>query len=309
MLPFTLRQLEIFASLCATGSFGRTSAQLGISQASVSSQIRELENQLGFSLFLRRPGKQSALTREGRAFLKDFENFGVAARALAAHRRKIRTPQEKASYRVRVGQGLFDNFIRPNLSQFVAAHPAIDIEFETSPPTFQLIRDVLGGRDDFALFHVRQDQDIPQMMQSIATVRGGIFGQPKFAGGRDVPLEPEDISSLPFILPMVGSTQEQRVLAALHSNGITPRNVVCHTPYFDVMATLLASGAGVASFSDSILPPRMRGEVVLLYPLPDWTLVWFRKDPVPDARADALQNFLFSCVLDNPDYPRIDAGL
>ncbi|NLE55701.1 MAG: LysR family transcriptional regulator, partial [Lentisphaerae bacterium] len=35
-LPFTLRQLEVFASLCATRSFRRSAELLGISQASVS---------------------------------------------------------------------------------------------------------------------------------------------------------------------------------------------------------------------------------------------------------------------------------
>jgi DNA-binding transcriptional LysR family regulator len=39
-LPFTLRQLDVFASLCATRSFRRSAESLGISQASVSNQIK-----------------------------------------------------------------------------------------------------------------------------------------------------------------------------------------------------------------------------------------------------------------------------
>ena len=70
-LPFTMRQLEVFASLCATRSFRRSAESLGISQASVSNQMKALEAQLGLQLFARRPGKRPTLTPEGAAFLED----------------------------------------------------------------------------------------------------------------------------------------------------------------------------------------------------------------------------------------------
>lgn len=305
VLPFTLRQLEIFASLCATGSFGRTAKEMGISQASVSSQIRQLESQLGTSLFLRRPGKPSHLTREGAAFLKDFQHFELAARQLATHRRKAISVLDQVSYRIRVGQGLFDNYIRPRLSGFLARHPAIDLQFEATPPASQLSKAVLGGQYNFALFHARDDEDVPPMMQEIARVCGGIYGHTSFAADQCLPLRQDLLSDFPFILPKAGSAQEQDVLRTLRFHNIMPKHVVCNTPYFDVMATLLTSGAGVASFSSAILLPEQRENVVLLYPLVNWKLLWFRKDPVPDPRADALQEFLFSCVLDNPDYPML----
>src|SRR5690606_26226522 len=87
-LPFTLRQLDVFASLCATRSFRRSAESLGISQASVSNQIKALEAQLGVALFARRPGQRPTVTPEGMAFLDDLRAFQAAGEALAAHRRR-----------------------------------------------------------------------------------------------------------------------------------------------------------------------------------------------------------------------------
>ena len=47
-LPFTLRQLEVFANLCATRSFRRSAESLGISQASVVDSEEKLKERVGF---------------------------------------------------------------------------------------------------------------------------------------------------------------------------------------------------------------------------------------------------------------------
>src|SRR6478752_8219025 len=102
-LPFTLRQLDVFASLCATRSFRRSAESLGISQASVSNQMKALEQQLGLALFARRPGQRPTLTREGMAFLDDLRAFHAAGEALAAHRRGAPDEEQPVRYRILVG--------------------------------------------------------------------------------------------------------------------------------------------------------------------------------------------------------------
>ena len=60
--------------------------------------------------------------------------------------------------------------------------------------------------------------------------------------------------------------------------GIRPRRVIGHTQYYDVMAAMLDRGVGIASFADTMLPPEMR---------------------------DAVQAFLVSSVLQDPNYRTI----
>lgn len=279
---------------------------LGISQASVSNQIKALEEQLGQPLFDRRSGARPTLTSEGMAFLDDFRAFQSAAEALAAHRRRsVHDEQQPVRYNVLVGQGLLDGFIRGKLDRFFAAHPQIGLEFEARTPSNALARDIEHGRYDFALFHRRADRAVEPHFRSLALVRGGIYGHRKFAEDRSLPLSSEAINALPFIMPLASSAPEGEMLHLFERHGIRPRKVIGHTQYYDVMAAMLERGVGVSSFADTILPAEMRDEVILLYPLENWRLLWFRKDAGGDPRCEAVQAFLMSCVLQDPNYTTI----
>jgi DNA-binding transcriptional LysR family regulator len=305
-LPFTLRQLEVFASLCATRSFRRSAESLGISQASVSNQMKALEEQLGLSLFARRPGQRPALTADGVAFLDDLRAFQAAGEALAAHRRKSGDEIERrVRYRVLVGQGLLDHYIRPKLDSFFATNTQIELAFEAHPPCRELARDVEDGQFDFGMIHQRADRAVEPYLRQLALVRGGIYGHRKFAEGRELPLSADQVNALPFIMPLAASQPEIDILKVFDRFGIRPRRVVGHTQYYDVRAAMLERGVGVSSFADSILPPEMRRDVILLYPLENWRLLWYRKDAGGDPRCDAVHAFLLSSVLQDPDYRTI----
>jgi len=301
--PFTLRQLEVFASLCATRSFRRSAETLGISQASVSNQMKALEQQLGVSLFARSPGQRPTLTPEGTAFLDDLRTFQAAGEALAVHRRSSGDQAEQqVRYRVLVGQGLLDHYIRPKLDRFFASNPKIELAFEAHPPSRQLSRDLEVGKFDFGMIHQRADRPVEPHLRQLALVRGGIYGHRKFGEGRELPLRAEVVNAMPFIMPLAASQQEDDILRLFERYGIRPRRVIGHTQYYDVMAAMLERGVGVSSFADAILPPEMRDDVIQLYPLENWRLLWYRKDAGSDPRCDAVQAFLMSSVLQDPNY-------
>jgi DNA-binding transcriptional LysR family regulator len=305
-LPFTLRQLEVFASLCATRSFRRSAESLGISQASVSNQMKALEEQLGVALFARSPGQRPTLTPEGVAFLDDLREFQAAGEALAGHRRKsVDELNQQVRYKVLIGQGLLDHYIRPKLDRFCAANPQIELTFEAHPPSRQLARDLEDGQYDFGMIHQRADRAVEPYLRQLALARGGIYGHRRFAEGRELPLRTEEINALPFIMPLAASQQEGDIVRLFERYGIRPRRVIGHTQYYDVMAAMLERGVGVSSFADTILPPEMRDDVVLLYPLENWRLLWYRKDAGGDPRCDAVQAFLLSGVLQDPNYRTI----
>lgn len=305
-LPFTLRQLEVFSSLCATRSFRRTAEALGISQASVSNQMKALEAQLGVALFARSPGQRPALTAEGMAFFDDLQAFQAAAETLASHRRKrAEEAEQQVRYRVLIGQGLLDGYIRSKLDRFFAAHPQIELAFEAHPPSRELARDVESGRFDFAMIHQRADRPVEPYLRQLALVRGGIYGHRKFAEGRQLPLPAEMLNALPFIMPLAASAQEAEMLRLFDRYGIRPRRVIGHTQYYDVMAAMLERGVGVSSFADAILPTEMREQVIMLHPLENWRLLWYRKDAGGDPRCDAVQAFLVSSVLQDSNYRTI----
>ena len=79
--PLDIRHLRYFLAVAEAGSFSRAADRLGISQPSVSQQMRDLEAGLRVSLFQRR-GKRILLTprdlifqEHARAVLHQLENF------------------------------------------------------------------------------------------------------------------------------------------------------------------------------------------------------------------------------------------
>ena len=307
-LPFTFRQLQVFASLSATRSFRHSAESLRISQASVSSQMKTLEEQLGLALFVRGRGQRTQLTAEGLAFLDDLRNFEVAGEALAAHRRRAaRGEMPPARYRLLVGQGTLDKFIRPKLDRFFAVHPQIELTFEWHVPSSELAREVAEDRYDFVMVHRLMDAASEPKLRQLATQRGGIYGHLKFAEGRELPLPIEQINELPFILPISYPT-EPVMLEFYRRYGIRPRHVTGRTQHYDVMVAMVERGIGVACLTDAILSPEKRKDVVMLRPLENWRLMWYRKDIAGDPRCDAVQAFLMSSVLQDPNYRTISVS-
>lgn len=304
-LPFTLRQLEVFSILCSTCSFREAAEQLGITQASVSNQIKALEEGLGMKLFQRISGKRPLLTVEGLDFLDDLGAFTLAASKLAAHREMQALPEERTLFRINTGQTIADYYIRPKLDRFLIENPDIVLEFHTQFPSDRTGEDVEKAGFDFALLHVREDLPVNPAFREIALLSGGIYGHRNFAEGRELPLQPDYLNTLPFILSREGSPQEREARVALRKAGITPQKIVSHTQYFDVIANMLAQGLGVASFAEVILPPELRDTVILLYPLLNWRLIFYRKIGINDAKAKQVENFLLSSLIDDPNYPML----
>jgi len=60
-----------------------------------------------------------------------------------------------------------------------------------------------------------------------------------------------------------------------------------------------------------MIEPLLRKEhhnVILLYPLEDWRLIFYRnpRGREQDSQLQSVEDFLISAVLDDPNYPRIE---
>jgi LysR family transcriptional regulator, cyn operon transcriptional activator len=146
--PLEIRHLRYFLAVAEAGSFSRAAARLGVSQPSVSQQIRDLENGLRVSLFQRR-GRRTLLTSVGKilqehahAILRQVENLLDELSSEPRHLRGV----------LRVGIVPFlDVALAPHLlGLFAAAHPGMTISLQEISST-EIENAVEEGRMDVGL--------------------------------------------------------------------------------------------------------------------------------------------------------------
>lgn len=126
--PMEIRHLRYFLAVAEAGSFSRAADRLGISQPSVSQQMRDLEAGLRVALFQRR-GKRILLTPAGQIFqehargiLRHLENF---LQELTSEPGQLR-----GALSVGVVPILNVALIPPLLGLFAASHPGISLSVE-----------------------------------------------------------------------------------------------------------------------------------------------------------------------------------
>src|SRR6266516_5955762 len=126
--PMELRHLRYFLAVAEVGSFSRGADRLGISQPTLSQQMRDLEASLRVSLFQRR-GKRILLTSTGiifqehaRAILRQVENF---LQELSSEPGQLR-----GALHLGVVPILNVAMVPHLLGPFAAAHPGITLTVE-----------------------------------------------------------------------------------------------------------------------------------------------------------------------------------
>ena len=124
-----LRHLRYFLAVAEELNFRRAAERLGIAQPPLSSQIRDLERELGVTLFRRVP-KGAELTEAGAAFLAEVPAaFEQVERAVRMAQRGGRG--EIGRLRVGfTGSTLFNDIVPNSLREFRRAFPEVELELE-----------------------------------------------------------------------------------------------------------------------------------------------------------------------------------
>lgn len=119
MRPLNLHHLHYFWAVAKEGNLTRAAERLHVSQSALSTQIRQLERQLGQALFVR-AARTMHLTEAGRVALAYAETIFAAGSELVAVLREGRPTNRKV---LRIGavatlsRNFLDNFFRPLLDR------------------------------------------------------------------------------------------------------------------------------------------------------------------------------------------------
>ena len=132
-----LRHLRYFVAVAEELNFSRAAAKLHIVQPALSTQIKDLEEELGFPLFTRNASRV-ALTDAGRVYLSEAQD--ILARVKAAHERARDAVRGKAG-ELRIGTVGPVTF---------ALLPAVMGRYHAENPAIDAVVHELGSRDQLA---------------------------------------------------------------------------------------------------------------------------------------------------------------
>jgi LysR family transcriptional regulator, low CO2-responsive transcriptional regulator len=147
-MNITLRQLRVFVEVAQLGTMSRAAEALHLTPPAVSMQIREIESQVGLTLF-DRSGRQVTLSTAGEYFLLH------ARRMLAA----LRDTEVAMSRFKRLEHGLLTigmvstakYFVPRLLAQFHKEHPGVELRLRVAANREQLLAQMSAGEVDLAV--------------------------------------------------------------------------------------------------------------------------------------------------------------
>lgn len=127
-LPGT-RALRTFEAAARHLNFTRAAQEVGLTPAAVSYQIKELEEQLGVTLFVRN-SRSIQLTAAGAELHRAaVEALGTLQRALG---RAQRLARGDGPLRLSLSARIASNWLLPRLPRLKAAHPGLSLSFDVS---------------------------------------------------------------------------------------------------------------------------------------------------------------------------------
>ena len=214
-----IQQLGYFVAVARTRHFTRAAEITGVSQPSLSKQIRVLENSLGTPLFVRNRGAIE-LTSAGEALLPhaqriliDVEGARKAVHEVAGLRRG----------RVRLGAtpSLCDGLLPDVLTTFHRRHPDIDLEIHEAGSQL-LTRELEQGRLDIALHIVPLHGDPRDIVTTELLAEELVLASPP---GSSLPdqIRLAELCDLPLVMFRDGYDLREVTLAACLEAGFEPR--------------------------------------------------------------------------------------
>lgn len=188
--------LHYFWAVAREGSLTRAAKDLNVAQSALSTQIRQLETQLGQPLFERR-GRRRVLTEAGRIALGYADTIVAAGNELLATLREGRR-QARQVLRIGAVATLSRNFQRAFLAPFVG-QPDVELVLQSGSLAEHLMR-LEAHTLDLVLSNrrVQEDAETGWRCRRIARQQVSVIGPPR-PGARF--RFPEDLGGVPLLLP------------------------------------------------------------------------------------------------------------
>ncbi len=238
--------MRYFLTISETGNFSRAAERLYLSQPSLSTGIKKLEQELGVSLF-ERGGRRTVLTAAGRSFL---EKATVIMEQYQAALQELKGFHDQPSLRIGVLSTMRVAELADLVSRFQHHHPNVSIELHDG--TLETLREGLDRGDiDVAITVLSLRPSTESSLQDESQTSTTLFRQPlwlavppshPFAQRASIRLA--ELDGQPFI-DRVNCEFFQQECQILNAANIRPK-VVYRASHEEWVISLVRAGLGIS---------------------------------------------------------------
>lgn len=270
----TITQMQYFAAVCEHGTITKAAEVLHISQPSISLAVKDLEEQLGVTLF-DRENKRFQLSQEGKYMYESTRDILAQINALEVQMRDLGRHRKQMCVALPILTGMF--MLNLFMDDFHEINP--DVRFVirqcNSAKAFKSLDD---GSCDVAI--IVDEEQIPVNMEKRLIYRSDFV----FCVHPDHPLAKKesinliDLKNDPIILSQENSYMSKKLKAEFYNANAVP-NILMYGVQLSLIRDLVSSGrAGTFLIKELADTWPEAAQVPLAEPVPiTFSLVW-RKD-------------------------------
>lgn len=261
-----LRLLEIFCHVCEKRSFSRAAEHLRLSQPTVSSHIRTLEQQVGTTL-LDRLGRDVSPTRAGELLYKHGRQIMEAKRALAEDLDRF---LDRLEGQLPIGASTIpgEYLLPPLIGEFRSTHPRIETQLQIRD-TMEVLEKLREGRIEVG-FVGAQRGDIPDLQyQDFASDRLVLIAPANESWNGRAEIGFEEFCREPVVMREPGSgtrTMFERRLEQL-GRGPSELDIVAEMGSTAAVKQAVLAGLGIAVLSHLAVQAEVRAGLLKIVSL------------------------------------------
>jgi DNA-binding transcriptional LysR family regulator len=238
-----LRHLRYFLAVAETLHFGQAAEKLGMAQPPLSQQIRNLENNLGYSLF-DRTTRGVRLTRVGQFFVERARTMLAKVANDVEMARRLGSGQEGALTVGFAGSIMFTSLPKA-IRLYRRMHPNVELRLREGA-TDEQMPFLLDGTLDLGFLRDGEARDgltietiLREPFVAVLPARHKLAGNPA--------ISPAALKDEPFVLfaRRMGTLAYDRTVACCEAEGFRP-NFVQDAPQWPTVLRLVAAGLGVS---------------------------------------------------------------
>lgn len=281
MANITLRQLRYFDALATHGHFGHAAQACSITQPALSLQIKELELELGVTLF-ERGARQVRLTMFGEEFAPRVREILRAMDELAD---MARASRQQFTGRLRIGviPTIAPYLLPAIIRALTQSHPGLEIHVRETLTT-RLLNELAESQLDAAIVALPVSE--PSLTEVALFSEDFVLVRP--LEDQDLPVPDRDgLREMRLLLLEEGHCFREQALSFCNSGSATPREMLDGSS-LSTLVQMVGAGIGVTLLPEMAVPVETRAASVSIARFPGVQpsrsigMIWRKTSPLTE---------------------------